>query len=107
MGRTFAHAPFAARSSRNRSTFLQIIALLVVMLVILWLVNNVAQNLAALGKDFSFGFMSGPSSYDINQRLIEYTSRSSHSTAAVVGLLNTLLVAVIGCFLATLAAARG
>jgi general L-amino acid transport system permease protein len=88
--------------SRYRSTFLQTVALILVMLSILWLVNNVAQNLAALGKDFSFGFMSGPSSYDINQRLIEYTSRSSHSTAAVVGLLNTLLVAVIGCFLATL-----
>jgi general L-amino acid transport system permease protein len=88
--------------SRYRSTFLQIIALVLVMLSILWLVNNVAQNLAALGKDFSFGFMSGPSSYDINQRLIDYTSRSSHSTAAVVGLLNTLLVAVIGCILATL-----
>jgi general L-amino acid transport system permease protein len=87
--------------SRYRSTFLQIVALILVMLAVLWLVNNVTQNLAALGKEFSFGFMSDPSSYDINQRLIEYTSRSSHSTAAVVGLLNTLLVAVIGCILAT------
>ncbi len=87
--------------SRYRSTFLQILALIGVMLVIFYLVNNVAQNLAALGKDFSFGFMSGPSSYDINQRLIDYTSRSSHSTAAVVGLLNTLLIAVMGCILAT------
>jgi general L-amino acid transport system permease protein len=88
--------------SRYRSTFLQIIALVLVMLAIFWLVDNVRLNLAALGKEFSFGFMSGPSSYDINQRLIEYTSRSSHSTAAVVGLLNTLLVAVLGCILATL-----
>ena len=87
--------------SRYRSTFLQTIALIGVMLVIFYLVNNVAQNLANLGKEFGFGFMSGPSSYDINQRLIEYTSRSSHSTAAVVGLLNTLLVAVMGCILAT------
>ena len=87
--------------SRYRSTFLQIIALIAVMLAAFWLVNNVAQNLANLGKDFGFGFMTTPSSYDINQRLIDYTSRSSHSTAAVVGLLNTLLVAVLGCFLAT------
>ena len=87
--------------SRYRSTFLQIIALIAVMLVVFWLVNNVAQNLANLGKEFGFGFMSSPSSYDINQRLIDYTSRSSHSTAAVVGLLNTLLVAVLGCILAT------
>ena len=87
--------------SRYRSTFLQIIALIAVMLAAFWLVNNVAQNLANLGKDFGFGFMTTPSSYDINQRLIDYTSRSSHSTAAVVGLLNTLLVAVLGCILAT------
>jgi general L-amino acid transport system permease protein len=87
--------------SRYRSTFLQIIALFVVLMAGYFLVNNVTENLAALGKEFSFGFMSGPSSYDINQRLIEYTSRSSHSTAAVVGLLNTLLIAVMGCILAT------
>ena len=88
--------------SRYRSTFLQIIALILVMLSVLWLVNNVIENLAALGKEFSFGFMETPSSYDINQRLIEYTSRSTHSTAAVVGMLNTLLVAVMGCILATI-----
>jgi general L-amino acid transport system permease protein len=88
--------------SRYRSIFLQIIALIAVMLGVLYLVDNVAQNLAAIGKGFGFGFMSAPSSYDINQRLIDYTSRSSHSTAAVVGLLNTLLVAVLGCILATL-----
>ncbi len=88
--------------SRYRSTFLQIIALIGVLVGLYWLVDNVAENLAALGKEFGFGFMSSPSSYDINQRLIEYSSRSSHSTAAVVGLLNTLLVAVMGCILATI-----
>ena len=88
--------------SRYRSTFLQIVALILVMLAVLWLVDNVVKNLAALGKEFSFSFMSQPSSYDINQILIDYTSRSSHSTAAVVGLLNTLLVAVMGCILATI-----
>jgi general L-amino acid transport system permease protein len=88
--------------SRYRSTFLQIIALIGVLVGLYWLVDNVAENLAALGKEFGFGFMSSPSSYDINQRLIDYTSRSSHSTAAVVGLLNTLLVAVMGCILATI-----
>ena len=54
-----------------------------------------------MGKEFGFGFLNEPASYDINQRLIEYTSRSSHARAAVVGILNTLLVAVLGCALAT------
>ena len=87
--------------SRYRSTFIQIIALIAVMLAILYLFDNVVENLAALGKDFGFDFMTRPASYDINQRLIEYTSRSTHSTAAVVGMLNTLVVALAGCFLAT------
>lgn len=87
--------------TRYRSLTIQIIALMLFMLAIGWLVSNAVENLAALGKDFSFRFMNDPASYDINQRLIEYTSRSSHSTAAVVGILNTLLVAVLGCFMAT------
>ena len=45
--------------------------------------------------------MGETASYDINQRLIEYTSRSTHARAAVVGILNTLLIAVLGCILAT------
>ncbi|MEL6122065.1 MAG: ABC transporter permease subunit, partial [Pseudomonadota bacterium] len=59
-------------------------------------------NLAALGKEFGFSFMTQPAGYDINQRPIEYDSRDSHARAAVVGIMNTLLVAVVGCFLATI-----
>ncbi len=87
--------------SRYRSTFLQIIALFAFFTLLFLLFNNVRDNLAALGKDFSFGFMAQPSSYDINQQPIEYTSRDSHSRAAVIGILNTLLVAGVGCLLAT------
>ena len=87
--------------SRYRSTFIQIVALILVLISILYLINNVRDNLAALGKTFGFEFMTTPASYDINQQPIEYTSRDSHSRAAIVGMLNTLLVAVVGCFLAT------
>ncbi len=88
--------------TRYRSLTIQIIALALVMLGASYLVSNVVANLAALGKTFSFGFMSEPASYDINQRLIDYNSRSSHATAAVVGMLNTLLLAIMGCATATL-----
>ncbi|MFN3613981.1 MAG: amino acid ABC transporter permease [Rubrimonas sp.] len=88
--------------SRYRSTFIQIIALMLVMLAASWLVTNAVNNLAALGKTFSFSFLSQPASYDINQRLIEYTSRSTHARAALVGILNTLLLAFIGIVTATI-----
>ncbi|SDX61889.1 L-glutamine ABC transporter membrane protein /L-glutamate ABC transporter membrane protein /L-aspartate ABC transporter membrane protein /L-asparagine ABC transporter membrane protein [Albimonas donghaensis] len=87
--------------TRYRSLTIQIIALILVILGVSYLVSNVLANLAALGKTFDFGFLEDPASYDINQRLIEYDSRSSHATAAVVGILNTLLVAFLGCITAT------
>ncbi|MEM8750897.1 MAG: ABC transporter permease subunit [Pseudomonadota bacterium] len=99
------HEPFRISmliyDKRYRSYTLQFITLGIFMLVGAWLIDNVVNNLAALGKEFSFGFLFDPASYDINQRLIEYTSRSPHWKAAVVGILNTLVIAFLGCILAT------
>jgi general L-amino acid transport system permease protein len=88
--------------TRYRSITIQVIAMILVLMGLYWLVNNTIQNLSALGKDFDFGFMTQPAGYDINQRLIEYTSQSSHGKAAMVGILNTVLVAFLGCLLATI-----
>ncbi len=88
--------------TRYRSITIQVIALIALALVGAWLVSNTLSNLAALDKELGFGFLKEPSSYDINQRLIEYDSRSSHGRAALVGILNTLLVAAMGCVLATI-----
>ncbi|WP_120500220.1 amino acid ABC transporter permease [Roseovarius sp. EL26] len=87
--------------TRYRSTTFQIIALIGFLTLIGWLISNTAQNLSDLGKEPSFGFLKEPAGYDINQRLIEYTNRSPHMRAALAGLMNTLLVAVMGCALAT------
>ena len=62
--------------SRYRSLTLQVIAAILLALVIFYLANNVATNLAALGVSISFDFLGAPAGYDINQRLIEYTSQS-------------------------------
>ncbi|MEE9314015.1 MAG: ABC transporter permease subunit [Rhizobiaceae bacterium] len=87
---------------RYRSYTLQVVTLMLVMLAVGWLVNNVIENFRITGKEFSFDFLWQPSSYDINQRLIEYTSRSPHWKAALVGILNTLVLAVLGCVFATI-----
>lgn len=88
--------------ARYRSTFIQTVALLLLMLAVGWLVDNTVKNLAALGKDFDFGFLWQPAQYDINQRLIPYDSTMTNARAALVGILNTLLVAFMGCLTATL-----
>jgi len=87
--------------SRYRSMTIQIFALFVLMLGAGWLVYNTKTNLEALGKPFGFDFLFNTSGYDIAQRPIEYSSQSTHLRAAMVGLLNTLILAVMACAAAT------
>lgn len=88
--------------TRYRSMTIQIVALIGFLIAVGWIIANTAQNLADLGKQPSFGFLWEPSGYDINQHIIDYNSQSPHIRAAVVGLMNTLLVAVMGCVTATI-----
>ncbi len=90
------------RNKETRSVILQILTMAVLFAFLAYIINNAVLNLAALGKTFSFDFLSQPASYDINQRLIEYTSQSTHLRAFFVGLLNTLLVAFFGVITATI-----
>ncbi len=87
---------------QTRSVIIQIIALVLLFAFFSYMVRNAVVNLEASGKDFSFAFLAQPSSYDINQHLIEYSSRSSHLRATVVGVINTLMIAVAGIILATI-----
>ena len=88
--------------TRYRSTSLQVIAFIFFVAAVFWLVDNTVKNLALLDKDISFSFLWMRAGYDINQRLIPYTNDSTHATAALVGILNTLLVAFLGCIIATI-----
>ena len=87
--------------TRYRSLTFQAIAAILLALSIWYLANNLIQNLREAGLNISFGFFGEPAGYDINQRLIEYDSQSSHGRAAIVGILNTLLVAFLACITAT------
>ncbi len=100
-GRQF-HLSDIWTNERSRSLVIQIIALIVLLLTVAWIVNNTIQNLELLGVETGYGFLDSPASYDINQRIIEYTSRSTHARAALVGFLNTMLVAITGIAFATL-----
>ncbi|MGI9317059.1 MAG: amino acid ABC transporter permease [bacterium] len=85
-----------------RSVIVQIFAFAAIFAFFFFMVRNAIFNLEAIGKDISLDFLSQPSSYDISQTLIEYSSRSTHFRAMLVGILNTLLVAVMGVILATI-----
>ncbi|APG92206.1 amino acid ABC transporter permease [Sinorhizobium americanum] len=88
--------------SRYRARTIQVFAFIILVLAATWLLDNTIRNLAALGKDFSFGFLWSTAGYDISPRAIDYSSTSSHARAALVGLLNTLIVAAMACVTATI-----
>ncbi len=87
--------------TRYRGITFQIIALLALASLFWWLGWNAVQNLAALGQDISFAFLGQPAGYDVRNPLIEFNSTDTHFRAAIVGVLNTLLVAFLGCITAT------
>ena len=90
------------RNEQSRGILIQIFVLAGFFALFSWLISNVISNFASLNKGFGFDFLLLPAGYDINQTLIEYTNRSTHLRAAIVGLLNTFLVAAVGVVLATL-----
>jgi general L-amino acid transport system permease protein len=74
--------------------------------VIVWLaysaITNAAENLARARIASGFGFWNSTAGFDISQHLIPYTTQSTYGRAFWVGLLNTLLVSVLGIILATI-----
>ena len=87
---------------RYRAVLMQILVVAGVFALVAYLTTNAIANLEALGKSFGFNFLWTSASYDINQALIPYNSRDTHFRAAVVGLINTGLIAVAGCIFATI-----
>ena len=87
--------------TRFRAITIQIIVLILFLLFVAWLADNTRHNLALKGKDIDFSFLWRRAGYDIGQHLIPYSNDSTHGAAAIVGLLNTLVVAVLGCVFST------
>lgn len=85
-----------------RSIGLQLIALILVVLLGWMFVENARDNLAAQKIATGFGFLDNTAGFGISQTLIPYSETSTYGRAFVVGLLNTILVAVVGIFLATI-----
>ncbi|WP_018236271.1 amino acid ABC transporter permease [Ensifer sp. BR816] len=96
------HLNMLFNDARYRARTIQVIAFCILVLAAGWLIDNTVRNLAALGKDFSFGFLWSTAGYDIAPHSIDYSSASTHARAALVGLLNTLIVAAMACVTATI-----
>jgi general L-amino acid transport system permease protein len=65
------------------------------------IVANARANLQAQRITSGFGFLGNTAGFDVSQNLIPYSGSDNYIRVFWVGLLNTLLVAVIGIFFAT------
>ncbi len=84
------------------SNFLpQAVTLFAIVFIIGFFTFNAQTNMDTRGIDFGFGFLKQESSFDIQFSLIDYDGSYSYARAYLVGLLNTLLVSIIGIFFAT------
>jgi general L-amino acid transport system permease protein len=79
------------------------ILLLAVIAALAWAgTDNAVANMRARGIPMGFGFWNDVAGFDINLHLISYSNLSTYGRAFWVGLLNTLLIAVVCIPLATL-----
>ncbi len=81
---------------------LQLVFAALLAWIVYAVVVNVRSNLETQRIAAGFGFLTNNAGFDVNQSLISYNQSDTYARVFVVGLLNTLLVAVIGIFFATL-----
>ncbi len=79
----------------------QVIVVAAVLAFAAWLVNNTVTNLERRGIETGYRFLWLEAGFEIGESLIPYSPASSYAYALLVGLLNTIQVAIIGCVLAT------
>lgn len=66
------------------------------------IISNTNANLQRLKIVSGFDFLNQTAGFGIIQSLIDYTEESTYGRAFLIGLLNTLLVAALGVFFATI-----
>lgn len=89
------------RSQAIRGVLYQIVLLTLVVAGVWYLAHNTLLNMSARGIQSGWGFLGESAGFDIGESLIPYDALDPYWKAFLVGILNTLRVAVIGIVAAT------
>ena len=89
------------RSPRVRGVVYQSLAVIAIVLLGWLLISNTLANMRLRGIQSGFDFLLQPAGFDIGEGWVSYDSTQPYWKAILVGIVNTLRVAVIGCVLAT------
>ncbi|TCK16483.1 amino acid ABC transporter permease [Marinobacterium mangrovicola] len=86
----------------KRALIFQVLLVLVLGGFVWFIVSNTLSNLEQRGITTGFDFLSQEAGFGIPLSLVEYTEASSYGRTFIVGLLNTVLVSVLGIIAATI-----
>ena len=90
------------RSQAFRGLVYQLLTLAVIAGVVWFLASNTLYNMRARGIQSGFDFLLGPAGFDIGESLVPFDSAQPYWQAFLIGLSNTLRVAVLGIVLTTI-----
>ncbi len=90
------------RSQAFRGLIYQVIAIVVIASMVWFLARNTLHNMQIRGIQSGFDFLTGPAGFDIGESLFPFDSAQPYWQAFLVGLSNTLRVAITGIILTTI-----
>ncbi len=90
------------RDDRVLKWIAQVISAIAVIAFVVFFVSNVLRAAQVRGLDLGFGFVRDAAGFALSEASIPYDPSMSFGRALLVGLLNTLKVALVGVVLATL-----
>lgn len=108
-GKTIRTGPSSASGATSiiydpkvRSIFYQILTVAILALFVWIITDNTIRNLQRANISSGFAFLNGRAGFDVGQSLISYNNDNTFGRALIVGLLNTLQVAILGIITASI-----
>lgn len=84
-----------------RSFVIQAVMLILVFGFVFWLIHNTTENLAQLNIASGFAFLNARAGFNV-QTFLPFTPDSTYGFAILAGLVDTIVVAVLGIIIATI-----
>ena len=93
---------WSLRSRAVRAVLYQLLALGLIALAVWFLAHNTLENMRVRGIQSGFDFLTQPAGFDIGERPVPYEALDAYWRAFLIGVLNTLRVAIVGIVLTTI-----